>query len=262
MQRELRGLLHVCGPIRLRVVIRMRCLKATRSRPARRQARRRDRRRRAPQRARPRRSPVRVSGRSIAACPLSGVGDRTAARETPGTGHRDRAVDAARAGGCGDHDAALRRVEGVGHLRQDPMGMGRAGDRGVGRELAARNRCHAAVQRAVATRRPEVGDAAPVAPQRTAAQLRRWRRGIGERGGTIRAGHRARPASAFVASRCSCSAVLTTVSRASRAASSAASTRQGQRRRRGDQARARRGRVGMRKLAHVGHLRLPGVPAP
>ena len=72
-------------------------------------------------------------------------------------------------------------IERIRQLQQHPMRLGRARHPRERAEFAARHAGHAAVQLGIATAGGEVGDAAPVRPQRTATQLGRRRMlGIGE----------------------------------------------------------------------------------
>ena len=123
----------------------------------------------------------------VAAGALVGVGHRAALRQAPGAGYGNRTVDATRAGRGGHHHAALRRVERVRHLHQHAVRMRCAGHPRIGRELAAGHAGHAAVQAAVAACGGQVGDAAPAAPDRAAAQFPGGRAAASANaGGTIR----------------------------------------------------------------------------
>ena len=116
----------------------------------------------------------------VAAGALVGIGHRAAARQAPGAGDGDRAVDPARARGSGHHHARLAGVECVGQLQHHPVRMIGTRQPGQGVELAAGHCIHAAVALAHATR-AQVGDAAPVGPHRALPQLGgRGLNGIGE----------------------------------------------------------------------------------
>ncbi len=126
----------------------------------------------------------------VGARTLVGVGNGATLRQAPGTGHGDGAVDAARTGGCGHDHAALRKVEGIRHLRQHAVRLARPRHRGQGAEFATGHVGDAAVQRPVTAPNRQVRDAAPVAPDRASAQFG-WGGpfGIGEG----RRGHDAQP---------------------------------------------------------------------
>ena len=118
----------------------------------------------------------------IGAGALVRVGHGAAFRQPTSAGHRDRAVHAARTRRRRHQQAAALAVEAVRHLRQYAMRMTRARHGRERRKFAARHRRGAAVNLTVATARGEIGDAAPVAPDRPSPQFDRGRRSrIGER---------------------------------------------------------------------------------
>jgi hypothetical protein len=77
-----------------------------------------------------------------AASTLVGVGNRTAARQTPAAGQRNRAVDAARSRRGGQHQAALFRIECVWQLQQHAVRVACARQGQQRLELAAGNVRH------------------------------------------------------------------------------------------------------------------------
>ncbi len=106
---------------------------------------------------------------------LVGIGHRTAARQTPRAGQRDRAVDAARTGRGGHHQTAPGPIEMIRHLQQHPMRRSRTGNARECLIFAPRHVGHATVDSAVAAQRPEIGDAFPVGLDRPPAQFLRAR---------------------------------------------------------------------------------------
>lgn len=182
-QREFGGLFHVAAPVGLRVVLRVgvledhaggvgRCIRhegqVGRFTPL-------------AERAVGAHAHLCVKVVVVAARALVGIDHRAALRQAPRCGHRHRAIDAARTGGRRDQHAAFAGVEVVRHLCQHAVRLLRTEQARIGRILAARHRVGAAEHVAITTARGEVGDAAPAAPQRAAAQfLHGGRGGVGE----------------------------------------------------------------------------------
>ncbi len=114
---------------------------------------------------------------------LVGVGDRAAVLEAPFAGGRDRAVDAARAGGGRRDDAAVRRIVAVrdlhhhGHARAPAMASPLegdvfvAGDQAFARGHGAVRRDVRPVQHAVAAARRRIDQGAVVVIDREPPQF-------------------------------------------------------------------------------------------
>ena len=180
LQREARGLGHVPAPVGLGVVTRMGVFDRDR-RDALAGGARRYLELHGFARVRElavEREAAAVGGVHVArARALVGVGHRAAARQAPGAGQGDGAVDAARTGRGGDHDAAGVGIEVIGQLHHHPVWLLAAGERHQRVVLAAGHRRQRAVELAVTAARSQVGDAAPVGPDRAPAQFGRRRRG-------------------------------------------------------------------------------------
>src|SRR5690606_21769773 len=158
------------------------------------------------------------------------------------------------------HHAAAPGVEAVRHLHQHAMRVARARHGGVGRELLPRHRVHMAIQAAVAAGRTQVGDAAPVAPQRAPPQLG------GGGGPGVGEGRRRHLAQAVEAKPAGEQVVAVAVRGAADVVEhgslrgglagrggggGSTAGERGQRQRGGQQARARRARGGCRERTHV-----------